>query len=125
MDSQTPTFFSLLLHFLPLGLLGYLCGSVPFGMVFARVFCGIDPRTAGSHNVGATNVARLCGKKWGAATLLCDASKGLIPILIVAGVGPYVGRRPLQQGRLGLGPFLGTCFPFCCAFAAVKAWQQP
>ena len=120
MDSQTPTFFSLLLQFLPLGLLGYLCGSVPFGMVFARVFCGIDPRTAGSHNVGATNVARLCGKKWGAATLLCDASKGLIPILIAAGVGPYVGQTALAAGALGLGAILGHMFSFLLRFRGGK-----
>ena len=41
--------------------LTYCIGSVPFGLVFAKTFCRIDPRTAGSGNVGATNVARLCG----------------------------------------------------------------
>lgn len=120
MDSQTPTFFSLLLHFLPLSLLGYLCGSIPFGMVFARVFCGIDPRTAGSRNVGATNVARLCGKKWGAATLLCDASKGLAPILVAAGFGPYVGEAALTAGALGLGAILGHMFSFLLRFRGGK-----
>ena len=58
----------------------YVLGSVPYGLVFAKTFCGIDPRTAGSNNVGATNVARLCGKKWGAATLVCDILKGALPV---------------------------------------------
>lgn len=60
----------------------YGFGSIPFGLVFAKVFCHIDPRTAGSGNVGATNVARLCGKVWGVATLLCDALKGALPVFV-------------------------------------------
>ena len=60
--------------------LTYCIGSVPFGLLFAKTFCRIDPRTAG--NVGATNVARLCGKAWGAATLACDLLKGTIPVFI-------------------------------------------
>ena len=43
--------------------LAYLLGSIPFGLVVGRVFCKIDIRQAGSGNVGATNVARLCGTK--------------------------------------------------------------
>lgn len=58
----------------------YLIGSLPFGLIFARTFCGVDPRTAGSGNVGATNVARLCGKVFGVATLLCDVLKGALPV---------------------------------------------
>lgn len=60
--------------------IAYVMGSIPFGLVFARTFCGVDPRTGGSRNVGATNVARLCGTKWGVATLLCDALKGALPV---------------------------------------------
>ena len=62
--------------------IAYVMGSIPFGLVFARTFCGVDPRTGGSRNVGATNVARLCGTKWGMATLLCDALKGALPVAI-------------------------------------------
>lgn len=61
-------------------LVTYVVGSVPYGVVFAKAFCGIDPRAAGSGNVGATNVARLCGKGWGAATLACDILKGALPV---------------------------------------------
>ena len=60
----------------------YGIGSIPFGLVFAKTFCHIDPRTAGSGNVGATNVARLCGKIWGGATLLCDVLKGALPVFV-------------------------------------------
>lgn len=58
----------------------YLTGSIPFGLLIARIFCGIDPRAAGSCNVGSTNVARLCGKKYGFLTLFCDAAKGALPV---------------------------------------------
>jgi glycerol-3-phosphate acyltransferase PlsY len=55
----------------------YLLGSVPFGLVIARCVKGIDPRLAGSGNIGATNVARLCGFGWGVCTLACDLGKGV------------------------------------------------
>lgn len=58
----------------------FLLGSVPFGLVIGKVFCGVDPRAAGSGNVGATNVARLCGTFWGALTLACDLLKGFLPV---------------------------------------------
>lgn len=58
----------------------YLLGSIPFGLLIATRFCGIDPRTGGSGNVGATNVARLCGARWGVIVLVCDAMKGLLAV---------------------------------------------
>ncbi len=58
----------------------YVLGSIPFGLLVAKTFCGIDPRTAGSGNVGSTNVARLCGTSWGVATLVCDICKGALPV---------------------------------------------
>ena len=64
-----------------LAALAYMLGSVPFGLVIGKAFCGIDPRQGGSGNVGATNVARLCGAKWGALTLACDVLKGFLPVL--------------------------------------------
>lgn len=60
----------------------YLLGAVPFGLVVGKILCGIDPRTAGSHNTGATNVARLCGFKYGVLALVCDLGKGLLPVLL-------------------------------------------
>ncbi len=54
-------------------------GMVPFGLYVARFVKGIDPRDAGSRNVGATNVARLCGTPWGVLVLALDLLKGFIP----------------------------------------------
>ncbi len=56
----------------------YLLGAVPFGFLIARAR-GIDIRTVGSGNIGATNVLRSVGKSWGILTLILDALKGLIP----------------------------------------------
>lgn len=62
--------------------IAYIMGSIPFGLLIAQATCGIDPRLDGSKNVGATNVARLCGFKYGVATLTCDLLKGAIPVAI-------------------------------------------
>ncbi|WP_028574049.1 glycerol-3-phosphate 1-O-acyltransferase PlsY [Desulfonatronovibrio hydrogenovorans] len=60
----------------------YILGSLPFGILIAQSFCKIDPRQQGSKNIGATNVARLCGFKYGFAVLLLDIFKGYMPIMI-------------------------------------------
>jgi glycerol-3-phosphate acyltransferase PlsY len=57
-------------------LLGYLIGAIPFGVVVSRLSGGVDPRTAGSKNVGFTNVLRVSGKKAGILTLAGDMGKG-------------------------------------------------
>jgi glycerol-3-phosphate acyltransferase PlsY len=61
----------------------YLIGAVPFGLLFTRLFSGIDVRNVGSGNIGATNVLRAAGKKAAALTLLADALKGYIPVFII------------------------------------------
>lgn len=61
-------------------IMAYVIGSIPFGLLIARTFCGIDPRTDGSRNSGATNVSRLCGFHWGVLTLACDVAKGALPV---------------------------------------------
>ena len=65
----------------------FFLGSVPFGLIIAKTFCGVDPRLDGSRNVGATNVARLCGTKWGVLTLACDVLKGFLPVFLLSGSG--------------------------------------
>lgn len=60
--------------------LAYLIGSMPFGLLVAKAAKGIDPRTDGSRNIGATNVARLCGTGWGVAVLALDMAKGWLPV---------------------------------------------
>lgn len=62
--------------------LAYVLGSTPFGVLIAKRFCNIDPREAGSRNTGATNVARLCGTKYGVMALGCDILKGMLPVLV-------------------------------------------
>ena len=57
----------------------YVAGSIPFGMVLARVK-GVDLRQIGSGNIGATNVARAMGKGWAIAVLVADAAKGFVPV---------------------------------------------
>ena len=58
----------------------YLCGSIPFGLLIGKMN-KIDIRKHGSGNIGATNVLRTLGKKWGYTCFLCDFAKGLLPVL--------------------------------------------
>ncbi len=63
--------------------LSYLLGSIPFGLWLALGVAGVDPRHKGRGNVGATNVARLVGKRWFPVVALLDAAKGAIPPIVV------------------------------------------
>src|SRR6201996_4241679 len=105
--------------------LGYLLGSIPFGLVFAYVSGAGDVRKIGSGNIGATNVLRT-GKKWAAAaTLLCDGLKGAVAVLFVraylppgceifAALAAVLGHiYPVWlrfKGGKGVATFLGVCF---------------
>ncbi|MGZ6142135.1 MAG: glycerol-3-phosphate acyltransferase, partial [Myxococcales bacterium] len=82
--------------------LAYLCGSIPFGLLVARAATGKDVRTVGSGNIGATNVARAAGKPAAIATLLLDAGKGLVPVLLAP--------HPLAPW-CALAAVVGHCFP--------------
>ncbi|MEW4488511.1 glycerol-3-phosphate 1-O-acyltransferase PlsY [Thalassoglobus sp. JC818] len=80
--------------------LAYLIGSIPFSLLIARFFGKIDLRFHGSGNVGATNVARTMGAKWGAFALLMDAGKGmaavgLIPLLMVMSPDDLIHQKVL------------------------------
>ena len=66
----------------------YLLGSVPSGVVVARLMGGSDPRSGGSGNIGATNVLRTLGKKAAVATLAGDFIKGVVPVLIAMALLP-------------------------------------
>jgi acyl phosphate:glycerol-3-phosphate acyltransferase len=94
--------------------LGYLLGSIPFGLVLTKLFGEVDPRTIGSQNIGATNVLRTGNKKLAAATLLLDALKGTLAVLIAAQFGPYYAILA------GLGAFLGHLFPIWLRFKGGK-----
>lgn len=73
-------------------LLAFLLGSVPFGLIIARLK-GIDIRQHGSGNIGATNVLRVVGKKYGITCLLLDALKGFIPVAIAINLVQIEGRK--------------------------------
>jgi glycerol-3-phosphate acyltransferase PlsY len=95
--------------------LGYLLGSIPFGLLFALVSGAGDVRKIGSGNIGATNVLRT-GKKWAAAaTLICDAAKGAGAVLLA--------RHFLAPGAeifAALAAVLGHLFPFWLGFKGGK-----
>ncbi len=93
---------------------GYLLGSIPFGLVLTKLFGGIDPRTVGSHNIGATNVLRTGNKKLAAATLVLDALKGTLAVLVAGQFGEYYAILA------GLGAFIGHLYPVWLRFKGGK-----
>jgi glycerol-3-phosphate acyltransferase PlsY len=97
--------------------IAYIVGSIPFGLIIARATCGIDPRTGGSGNVGATNVARLCGTRWGIATLLCDLLKGTLPVWI----GMCISDNPLFLSCVALAALGGHVYSMFLDFKGGKA----
>ncbi|MGD0625273.1 MAG: glycerol-3-phosphate 1-O-acyltransferase PlsY [Thermodesulfobacteriota bacterium] len=97
-------------------ILAYLLGSIPTGVILAKVFGNIDPRTQGSKNIGATNVFRTAGKKLGVITLLGDILKGLIPVAIARGtLDSY-----FWIGAVALAAFLGHLYPIFLKFKGGK-----
>ncbi|XPV77149.1 MAG: glycerol-3-phosphate 1-O-acyltransferase PlsY [Desulfovibrio sp.] len=64
-------------------LVAYFMGAIPFGLLIAKYFKGIDPRLEGSKNTGGTNVARLCGTQYGVLTVALDVFKGFLPVYIL------------------------------------------
>src|SRR5438132_12883967 len=95
-------------------LIGYLLGSIPFGLILTR-FAGLgDIRAIGSGNIGATNVLRTGHKGLAAATLIGDALKGTLAVLIASYFGPQAAILA------GLGAFLGHLFPFGLIFKGGK-----
>jgi acyl phosphate:glycerol-3-phosphate acyltransferase len=97
----------------------YLIGSIPFGLLFSKG-SGIDIRTQGSKNIGATNVTRLLGKKVGAMTLACDMLKGFAPMFITALVVENDSGRDLIIALCGAASVLGHMFPVYLRFKGGK-----
>ncbi|HEY3353103.1 MAG TPA: glycerol-3-phosphate 1-O-acyltransferase PlsY [Polyangia bacterium] len=97
----------------------YLLGSVPFGVVLARAR-GVDLRTVGSGNIGATNAARALGKKLGAVVLLLDALKGFAPVLVARLWLRDVPHPDLVVAATAMAAFLGHLFPVYQRFRGGK-----
>jgi acyl phosphate:glycerol-3-phosphate acyltransferase len=102
--------------FLPVALiLGYLFGSIPFGLILTKLAGTQDLRSIGSGNIGATNVLRTGHKGLAAATLILDALKGTAAVIVA---GYYAG--PNAAMLAGLGAVLGHLFPVWLKFKGGK-----
>jgi acyl phosphate:glycerol-3-phosphate acyltransferase len=96
-------------------LIAYLLGSVPTGYILGSL-AGVDVRQAGSGNVGATNVARVVGKRHGIFTLIGDAAKGFIPVIIALNLN----FSPLATACVGIAAFLGHVYSVFLRFKGGK-----
>jgi len=94
---------------------GYILGSIPFGLLLTRAAGLGDIRAVGSGNIGATNVLRTGKRGLAAATLILDAAKGAVAVLIAAGLG-----GPIAGLWAGLGAVLGHLFPVWLGFRGGK-----
>jgi glycerol-3-phosphate acyltransferase PlsY len=97
----------------------YLIGAIPFGLLIGRL-AGIDVRTSGSGNIGATNVTRLAGKKFGVFTLLLDVLKGFLPIYIASRLLPLGAEREFVLLLCGICAVVGHMFPIYLGFRGGK-----
>jgi acyl phosphate:glycerol-3-phosphate acyltransferase len=95
----------------------YFLGAIPFGLLLGKLFGGRDVRSAGSGNIGATNVARVAGPVAGILTLLLDAAKGALAVFLA-------GRLSEQSATwmmiAGLCALVGHCFPVWLGFRGGK-----
>lgn len=96
--------------------LGYLVGSIPFGLLMANALKGVDVRRVGSGNIGATNVLRAAGKGAAAITLALDMLKGWAPVA----VGRALGAPEALVACVGLAAFLGHLYPVFLGFRGGK-----
>ena len=99
---------------------GYLMGSLSFAVIVSRVMGLNDPRTFGSKNPGATNVLRSGSKAAAIITLLLDAAKGWLPVVLVKLYGPAYGLGDGTMALVGLAAFLGHVFPVFFKFEGGK-----
>ena len=99
-----------------LTIIAYLFGAVPFGLLVAKLH-GVDIRSKGSGNIGATNVLRVIGKGWGIFTLILDALKGFIPAFFF----PRLANLDSEWGVLfGMAAIIGHTFPIYLRFKGGK-----
>ena len=99
--------------FLAIPLAAYLLGSVPFGLLLAKLFAGTDVRKSGSGNIGATNVARVVGPVAGVLTLIFDVAKGAGAVLLAETLANGSAR---WMTAAAVAALLGHCFPVWLKF---------
>ena len=101
-------------------LAAYLIGSLSFAVIVSRAMGLSDPRTYGSGNPGATNVLRSGSKKAAILTLLLDALKGWLPVMLVKWLGEPYGLGDGTMAAVGLAAFLGHLYPVFFRFQGGK-----
>ncbi|PPE69847.1 glycerol-3-phosphate 1-O-acyltransferase PlsY [Caldimonas thermodepolymerans] len=99
---------------------GYLIGSLSFAVIISRLMGLSDPRTYGSGNPGATNVLRSGNRKAAALTLVFDALKGYVPVVLVLLYGERFGLGEGAAAVVGLAAFIGHLFPVFFRFQGGK-----
>src|SRR5258707_14593254 len=103
--------------FLAIPFAAYLLGSIPFGLLLAKLFDGGDVRKAGSGNIGATNVARVVGPLAGVLTLTFDTAKGTAAVWLA---GRFTGESAAWMMVAAFAVLLGHCFPVWLKFKGGK-----
>ena len=103
-------------------IVAYGIGSIPFGWLVARLAKGIDIRSVGSGNIGATNVARTLGKSWGLLVLLLDVLKGLVPTWFLPWLAAGSANASFRHLQVccGLAAIVGHMFPCWLGFRGGK-----
>ena len=101
-------------------LLGYLLGSLSFAVIISRIMGLSDPRTYGSKNPGATNVLRSGNRAAAALTLLLDAAKGWLAVMLAEWLGRPYGLQEGSMALTGLAAFVGHVYPVFFRFAGGK-----
>ena len=102
------------------GLLAYMIGSIPFAVVVSRLFGLADPRSFGSGNPGATNVLRSGNKLAAVLTLLGDAGKGWLAVLLVQTVGRQYGATVEDEALVAFAAFYGHLHSMFLGFRGGK-----
>jgi acyl phosphate:glycerol-3-phosphate acyltransferase len=109
------------ISFFCLPVFAYFLGSIPWGLVFARLFSGEDIRVKGSGNIGATNVGRVAGVKLGLLTLFADAAKGALPVWLAMVIGnPHGWPGEIYPVIVASGAFMGHLYPCFLRFNGGK-----
>lgn len=98
----------------------YFIGAVPFAYIVAKLVGGVDIRTVGSGNVGATNVGRTLGRKWGILVFFLDGLKGFLPTFAAWGLYPKATGLPPVVALTGLAAIAGHNWPVYLRFKGGK-----